>query len=442
MAGGRGTRLKVLTRDRCKPAVDILGRYKIFDFVATNIADTGIYATIVATQFDSESLSAHIGDGKAWGFDGASKKIEIVDPGKEGLTFEGTADSVRKSASRIDRYNPRVILVLGSDHVYSMDYTDVVRYHETNNADITIMTNVIPDSKVSDFGIVKIDKSGRIIDFAEKPTDREVIESFRLTPEMKKRLDIDNPELNFLASMGNYVFFWDRLKRFLDSPGADFGKDIIPTIGETSSALYAYVFHGYWRDVGRLRDYFECNMDFTNGKSPVAPLEDHIRTNGKYPPSAKVDEDSYVENTILGFGDEIRRLSIIRDSVLGNRVTVEERCILEHCILLGSDKNGGYCDPQAEGCYSTRIGEGSKLSHVIMGKNVWIGKDVNINPHNGTPEQRKKILQGIGLRPYKENGKDTAEGDFCIERDSGILVVGGQCEADPEKPILPDGLRC
>jgi glucose-1-phosphate adenylyltransferase len=441
MAGGRGTRLKVLTKDRCKPALEILGRYRLFDFVATNIVGSEIYATIVATQFNWESLKTYIGDGKAWGFDGVNRKIEVVGSFKEELNFEGTADSVRKNISRIDIYQPDIVLVLGSDHVYSTDYTNLVRYHEGNDADITIMTNAVPDNMVSELGIVKIDRSGHIIDFAEKPKDMGVIKSFRLTPDMKKRLGIKNPDLNFLASMGNYVFFWNRLKRFLDYPGSDFGKHIIPAIKSNSSDLYAYVFNGYWRDVGSIRNYFECNMEFTNGKSPISNLKDCVRTHRECAYNAEIDADVYIKNTILGSEDVIRRLSIIRDSVLGDQITVEERCVLEHCIILGGEDDEEHIN-QGEGFCTTRIGKSSKLSHVILDKNVWIGEDVNISPHNGTPKQREEILKSIGLRPYRINGDYTARGNFYIEQESGILVIGRQYGADPKKPILPDGLRC
>ena len=132
---------------------------------------------------------------------------------------------------------------------------------------------------------------------------------------------------------------------------------------------------------------------------------------------------------------------LITDAVLGDQVTVGERCILEHCILLGSDKNREH-DSRGQERYTTRIGKRAKLSHVILDKNVWIGKDVNISPFNGTPKQREKILKRIGLKPYRENSDGIAEGDFCIEQDSGILVLGRQCEADPKEAILPDGLKC
>ena len=162
MAGGKGTRLKALTRDRCKPACDIFGLYRIFDFVATNIACSGIPAMLISTQFEPRSLNRHIGNGAAWGFNGINKRVEILDPYQERkgfITFEGTADSVRKNLSLIEIYNPDIALVLGGDHVYAMDYTDVIEQHKINDADITIMTSVVSENRASDFGIIKIDES-------------------------------------------------------------------------------------------------------------------------------------------------------------------------------------------------------------------------------------------------------------------------------------------
>jgi glucose-1-phosphate adenylyltransferase len=444
MAGGRGSRLKILTKDTCKPDVNILGRNKIIDFVAANIASTGISATLMATQFKRESLSEYVRNGEAWGFDGVRKKLEITHPdeGGDSAEFGGTADSVRKSADRISKHNPSIVLVLGGDHIYSMDYRDIIMQHQMNSADITIMTNVVPDSKVSDFGIIKIDDSGRIIDFAEKPTDKEVIESFRLTPRMKNRLGIDDDSnLNFLASMGNYAFFWDRLKGFLDSPGMDFGKDIIPAVKENCGAMYAYVFNGYWRDVGKVRDYFNCNMEFVRKRPPFDLTKYNTKTNEKFPFYACIDCSNSFSDAVLCSCDVICRGSSITHSVLGHQVVVEEDCALDNCVLLGSDTNRPPSDQAIREC-TMHIGRGSSLSHVILGKNTRIGKGVHIGPHNGTPEEREKVLQSIGLKPYRELPDGTVEGDFYIEPETGILVIGKQTDADPEEPILPDGLVC
>jgi len=443
MAGGRGTRLKVLARDTCKPMVDILGHHRIFDFVATNIMNTGVPVTLVAMQREQTPLAEYIGTGKPWGFGEINRKLEIVRPNSDGdsTRFEGTADSVRKSAAKIDRYAPEIVLVLGADHVYNMDYIEFIEQHNRNNADITIMTNTVPENKVKDLGIVKIDESGRITDFAEKPTDQNVIQSFRLTPGTKKRLGIHDPDLNFLASMGNYAFFWNRLKRTLSSSsGMDFGKDIIPAIKESGGDLYAYVFDGYWRDVGKVLDYFECNMDFTNSASPFDLSKRLAYIDEKS--CKQVPANSSIHHTIMNSCDIVHQKSIITDSVLGHRVVVEEECVLDHCVLLGSERNGYHGDHPIEQEHTTRIGESSKLSYVILDENVWVGKGVDIGPHNGTPEERSEVLQGIGLKHYGELDDGTIVGDFYIEPETGILVIGRQHSLDPKERILPDGLRC
>jgi glucose-1-phosphate adenylyltransferase len=444
MAGGRGSRLEVLTKDRSKPAVSILGHYRIFDFVATNIANTGIPAMLVATQFAPSSLCRHIGDGRIWSFDGIDKRLEITHPyekGKKFLTFEGTADSVRKNLDCIEKYDPGIVLVLGGDHIYTMDYRDVILRHKTNDADITIMTNVVPDKKVKNFGIVKIDEQCRIVDFAEKPTDKAIIESFKLTHRMKNCLGICDPDLNFLASMGNYVFFWDRLKQFLKFPGMDFAEDIIPAIRKSHGIMYAYVFDGYWRDVGLIQDYFECNMEFAGDERPLDLLKNRIRTFQRNLPPACISTSAFVQGSILSSGDIVHRESVITNSVLGYQVVIDERCNLDHCVLLGADRNEFYGNHIRKE-YTTSIGKDSNLSYVILDKNVWVGEGVDIGPENNSPEDREDILIDMGLKPYRELPDGALEGDFYIEPEMNILVIGKQNQSDPKAPILPDGLRC
>lgn len=444
MAGGRGSRLEILTRDRCKPAVGIIGHYRILDFVATNIANTGIHNMLIATQFEPRSLSRHVANGSIWGFDGIDRKVEIVHPYEEGrsfIIFEGTADSIRKNSDRINSYNPDILLVLGGDHIYAADYKDLIVQHKRYSADITIMTNVVPEDKVSDFGIVKINESGRVIGFAEKPKDKQLIESFRLTPRVKARLGINNPDLNFLASMGNYVFFWDRLKEFLEFPGLDFGKDIIPAISKNNGDLYAYVFDGYWRDVGKVRDYFDCNMEFACEKAPLDLTEQRVRTYERNLPGPRIASGASVQNVILSSGNVICQGSTVTNSVLGYQVTIEEGCALDHCVLLGADRNE-FHDNRIRRKYTTHIGKGSSLSYVILDRNVWVGEGVDIGPHNGSPERRKEILQSVGLEPYRELDDGSSKGDFYIEPETGILVIGKQRKADPKKPIIPDNLKC
>ena len=444
MAGGRGSRLKILTKNRSKPAVSILGQYRIIDFVATNIANSDIPVMVAATQFEPSSLSKHMGKAEIWGFDVIDKTLEMFHPHQKSdrmVTFEGTADAVRKGIDRIEKYVPDIVMVLGGDHVYTMHYNNAIAEHIANKADMTIMTNVVPENKVSQLGIMKIDEDCRIIDFAEKPEDKSVIESFKLPPRVKERLGINDPDLNFLASMGNYIFFWDRLREFLGFPGDDFGSDIIPAVREEGRKIYAHIFDGYWRDVGLIKDYFQCNMEFAGDMPPIDMIKNRIRTYHRYLPSSWIASDAIVQGVILSPGDIIQRKSMVTNCVLGYQTSIEEGCKLDRCVILGADRNEFY-DNQLRRKYTTKIGAGSNISCTILDKNVWIGKGVDVGPHNGSPEERSRILESVGLKPYRELPDGIFEGDFCIDPETNILVIGKQTDEDPKEPILPDGLKC
>jgi len=433
MAGGNGTRLKILTKDKCKPMVNILGSYRIFDFVASNIVNTEIPVSLIAAQFKSISLSKYIREAKPL-WSKSETYFEIIDPNMDEdiSEFAGTADSVRKCVNRIDKYRPDVILVLGADHIYFMDYRDPIIQHTKKDADITIMTNVIPDSKVADFGIVKIDKTGKIIDFAEKPEDRRIIDNFRLTSEQKKQFGIDDPNMNFLASMGNYIFNWSKLKAFLDSDGLDFGKDIIPAIRDKSGLMYAYIFSGYWRDVGRIQDYYNCNIEFAGNPLDLLKYWLRVREGSLDPP--EIVNGASIHSSIISYGAKVGKQSNITNSVLGDGIAVERNCILDNCILLGSS--------MGDSINTELIGRNSRLDSVILSRNVCVGKDVEISPNNGTPEERSEILIKAGLKPYKECVNGEIEGDFYIEPETGILVIGEQPNPGSQNPTLPEGLRC
>ncbi|MGM0439129.1 MAG: glucose-1-phosphate adenylyltransferase family protein [Patescibacteria group bacterium] len=441
MAGGRGSRLKILTKHRTKPAVSMLGQYRIFDFVGTNIANSNIPAMIIAAQFEPQSLLKHIGHGKVWGFDGIDKRIEINHPHErdgEMIRFEGTADSVRKSMHRINSHNPRIVLVLGGDHVYAMDYKETIHQHTLNNADVTIMANPIKEEKVSSFGLMKVDETGKVVDFAEKPTDQDVIERFRLSDRIKNSLDIDD-EYDFLASMGNYVFFRDRLEKFLDYKGTDFGHHIIPKIKKEGGSVYAYPYRGYWRDVGQVGDYFDCHMDFIGKNTPIDLIKHRVRTTGRHLPGPRIAKTGQVIGSLLSNGDDIAAGSKIINSVLGYQVIVSEKATVKESILLGGDRNQYYRD-QLRKYNISFIGKNSNLEKVIFDKNVKVGSNVNISPDFGSPEERRKNLKKIGLKPYRErNG--SVEGDFYIDEDRNILVLGKRTSKDKEELTIPDNFQ-
>jgi len=439
MAGGRGTRLSVLTRDRTKSAVSIHGENRLIDYALTNISNTGIPGVIIVPQYAPQSLINHVGLGEIWGYEREDKKLEVTPPHEEGkdlfVTFVGTADSVRKSMDRIKKYDPRVVLVLAGDHVYCMNYEEAIKQHKGTNADVTILANPIPENKVNDFGIMMINEEGKVIDFAEKPKNKEIIERFRLTNRTKRRLKIHDPKLNFLASMGNYVFFQDKLESILRYQGDDFGKNIIPAIKENDGKIYAHIFEGYWRDVGKIKDYFDCNMEFTREKTPIDLTIHRVKTAKRNLPATRIARGAQCDGCILSAGDEISSGSLVTNSVLGYQVLVEENCRIDNSIFLGANRNEYFNNiPRRE--YYTLIGAGSRLEYALFDKNVRIGKNVSISPRNGTLQEREAKLISIGLKPYKELPNGRAEGDFSIDPETNILVLGKQ--TDSTKLMIPD----
>ncbi len=443
MAGGRGSRLKILTKHRTKPAVSILGHYRIFDFVATNIANSNIPAMMIAAQFEPLSLLSHVGNGETWGFGREDRMMDIMHPyekEKKIVRFNGTADCVRKSMDRISKkYNPRIILILGGDHVYHMDYSDFIKKHKMNNSDVTIMASPIEENKVSDFGIMRVDETGKILEFTEKPKDKELIEKFRLTDRLKNSLEIDE-KYQFLASMGNYIFFKDKLETFLnDYKKNDFGRHIIPRIKKEGGSLYAYPFKGYWRDVGKIGDYFDCNMDFLSKNPPINFMKNRIKTTSRQLPSLRISRGASVGGSIVARGNEIYSGSQVINSIIGYQNIIDKNVKLSNCILMGGDRNQYYLNNIRE-YNATVIGKESDLERVIIDRNVKIGENVTLSPKFGSPKKREETLKKIGLNPYRE--KDgRIEGDFYIEPNRNILVIGKRTGKRKEEVIIPENFK-
>ena len=343
LAGGQGSRLGVFTKRIAKPAVSFGGKYRIIDFVLSNCSNSGIDTVGVLTQYRPRILNSHIGMGSHWDLDRINGGVYILQPymsEKEGHWYNGTANAIYKNMNFIDDYNPEYLLVLSGDHIYKMDYSEMLNFHKEKNAKATIAVIEVPWDEASRFGIMNTKEDKKIYEFEEKPKD---------------------PKSN-LASMGVYIFNWKTLKEyFLRGQKTkecfdDFGKDVIPAMLNDGVEMYAYPFRGYWRDVGTIDSLWEANMDLI--KTPEAiDLSDQnwkIYTNtmdlppqyiGKY---ASVKESlvadgcsvlGSVENTVLSHKVEVGEGSTIRNSVImpnvkiGKNVVIEKAMIAEGAII-------------------------------------------------------------------------------------------------------------
>ena len=343
LAGGQGSRLGVFTKRIAKPAVSFGGKYRIIDFVLSNCSNSGIDTVGVLTQYRPRILNSHIGMGSHWDLDRINGGVYILQPymsEKEGHWYNGTANAIYKNMNFIDDYNPEYLLVLSGDHIYKMDYSEMLNFHKEKNAKATIAVIEVPWDEASRFGIMNTEEDKKIYEFEEKPKD---------------------PKSN-LASMGVYIFNWKTLKEyFLRGQKTkecfdDFGKDVIPAMLNDGVEMYAYPFRGYWRDVGTIDSLWEANMDLI--KTPEAiDLSDQnwkIYTNtmdlppqyiGKY---ASVKESlvadgcsvlGSVENTVLshkvevGEGSTIRNSVIMRNVKIGKNVVIEKAMIAEGAII-------------------------------------------------------------------------------------------------------------
>ena len=343
LAGGQGSRLGVFTKRIAKPAVSFGGKYRIIDFVLSNCSNSGIDTVGVLTQYRPRILNSHIGMGSHWDLDRINGGVYILQPymsEKEGHWYNGTANAIYKNMNFIDDYNPEYLLVLSGDHIYKMDYSEMLNFHKEKNAKATIAVIEVPWDEASRFGIMNTEEDKKIYEFEEKPKD---------------------PKSN-LASMGVYIYNWKTLKEyFLRGQKTkecfdDFGKDVIPAMLNDGVEMYAYPFRGYWRDVGTIDSLWEANMDLI--KTPEAiDLSDQnwkIYTNtmdlppqyiGKY---ASVKESlvadgcsvlGSVENTVLSHKVEVGEGSTIRNSVImpnvkiGKNVVIEKAMIAEGAII-------------------------------------------------------------------------------------------------------------
>ena len=345
LAGGRGTRLKDLTNKVAKPAVAYGGKYRIVDFPLSNCANSGIDVVGVLTQYESILLNSYVAAGGRWGLDAKESGVYVLPPREkadENLNvYRGTADAISQNIDFIDSFSPEYVLILSGDHIYKMDYDQMLTAHKKNNADATIAVIEVPMKEASRFGIMNTDETDRIIEFEEKPAQ---------------------PKSN-LASMGIYIFTWKLLRKMLlediKNPDSnhDFGKDIIPTMLNDRRSLYAYKFKGYWKDVGTIDSLWEANMDLLSSKNElnlgdpswkiytedVTALPQYISAEADVK-NAYITQGCVVEgevkNSVLFTGVKIGAGAKVIDSVLMPGAIVEEGAIVQRALVADSVRIG------------------------------------------------------------------------------------------------------
>ncbi len=257
LAGGRGSRLHDLTQKVAKPAVSYGGKYRVIDFPLSNCANSGIDVVGVLTQYESILLNSYVAAGRRWGLDAKDSGVYVLPPREKSDAnldvYRGTADAISQNIDFIDTYSPEYLLILSGDHIYKMNYAEMLAFHKESKADATIAVIGVPMKEASRFGIMNTDETGRIVEFEEKP---------------------EHPKSN-LASMGIYIFNWKLLRKTLlaDMKNADsshdFGKDIIPALLSDEKKLCAYKYKGYWKDVGTIESLWEANMDLLDKKTTL-----------------------------------------------------------------------------------------------------------------------------------------------------------------------------
>jgi glucose-1-phosphate adenylyltransferase len=384
LGGGAGTRLYPLTKLRAKPAVPVAGKYRLIDIPVSNCINSEIFKIYVLTQFNSASLNRHIA--RTYNFSGFSEGfVEILaaqQTPENPNWFQGTADAVRQYLWLLQEWNVDEYLILSGDHLYRMDYRLFIQRHRETNADITLSVIPIDNRRASDFGLMKIDNSGRVIKFSEKPKG-DALADMQVDTTVLGLTKEQAAIQPYIASMGIYVFkkevLFNLLKDSLER--TDFGKEIIPDASKDHN-VQAYLFDDYWEDIGTIEAFYQANLALTQQPLPPFSFYDEeapIYTRGRHLPPSKL-LDCHVTESIICEGCILKNCRI-QHSVLGLRSRIESGCVIEESLLMGADFYQPYVERQCnleKGDIPVGIGTDTIIRRAIIDKNARIGHDVKI----------------------------------------------------------------
>ncbi|MCS7054759.1 MAG: glucose-1-phosphate adenylyltransferase [Thermoflexales bacterium] len=399
LAGGRGSRLSVLANKRAKPAVPFAGKYRIIDFPLSNCVNSGIYTVGVVTQYRPRSLQDHIRNGAPWDLDRLNGGVWMLQPYQGRLDsdwYEGTADAIYQNLDFVRNARADYVLILSGDHVYKMDYSILISFHQEKRADVTVATLKVTPEEASRFGIVQTDANYRVIHFEEKPKQPK----------------------GTLASMGIYVFNYDTLVKVLHedakNPNStrDFGKDIFPKMVTENYRVFAFPYADYWVDVGTIQSYWEAHMDLLADTPPIDLLDRewviHTRSEERPPVNIRTGAtvnhslitdgcvvEGSVEYSVLSPGVRVKRGAVVRYSIVMTDAVIEpgamvDRCIIDKNVVVGRGACVGYGSDYTENT-ELRLNTGISVvgkNTIIppefrIGRNVVIGSDLNDDAFNG-----------------------------------------------------------
>ncbi len=375
LAGGQGSRLKVLTEKTAKPAVPFGGKYRIIDFPLSNCVNSGIDTVGILTQYQPLELNEYIGNGQPWGLNKTHSCAQVLPPyerhDKKSGWYKGTANAIYQNIDFIERFDPDYVVILSGDHIYKMDYSQMVSYHEKHGASCTIAVREVPLAEASRFGILNTNPDNSIYEFEEKP-------------EKPKSTN---------ASMGIYVFNWSVLREALiaDEEDAsshnDFGKNIIPNLLNAGHKMMAYHFDGYWKDVGTIDSLWEANMELL-GKNPEFDIrgeeKERIYARNSALPSSYIDEKAKIYNSFVAEGSTV--YGTIRHSVISVGCTIDENAVVEDSVVMPG----------------VVIESGAIVRHAILGENSRICRNAVVGGAYQAGEVREISVTSKGA-VVKEN---------------------------------------
>ncbi len=384
LAGGQGSRLGVLTRNLAKPAVPFGGKYRIIDFPLSNCVNSGIETVGVLTQYQPLELNDYIGNGQPWDLDSNNAGVHVLPPyqkQKKTDWYKGTANAIYQNIPFIERYNPDYVVVLSGDHIYKMDYSKMLNFHKEKNAACTIAVYEVPMAEASRFGILNTNEDGSIYEFDEKPKK----------PKSNK------------ASMGIYVFTWEKLRKYLEEDENDpksqndFGKNVLPAMLNAGESMFAYRFEGYWKDVGTIESLWESNMDLLDPNIPLDLNDPEWRIYSRNPvmPPHYVAKGATIQNSLAAEGCNV--YGTVDFSVLFAGVYVAPGAVVRDSIIMPG----------------SRIEEGATLQYAIVAENSVVGAN-----------------SVVGQRPEDMENKE----------DWGVAVIGPGCTLAPDTVVPPKAM--